>query len=283
LTGYSVWPYNTHIEQQTGANQMQQQIEQIRAKVQQCIKLAEDKFGITMPKVDVRFDLTGRAAGMAGMRYGHFYLRFNRTHMALGGKTWEHLLNDTVPHEVAHTVCQAFPKFGRNHDAGWRRVCIALGGNGSRCYGENDAPEAVAQQRPWVYITTTGHEVRVTKVIHSKIQQGAGYIMKGGKGKLNNQCQYNYMTAPAVKAAAKPVVVNTPAPVAVAAPVERATVAAQWNVPAGASNAERVRGRIAVAKRNGEAADAVVEWAVVTLGMKRQLAKAYVKNNWSKV
>jgi SprT protein len=266
---------------------MQQQIEQIKAKVQQCIRQAEQKFGITMPQVDVRFDLKGRAAGMAGMirrmSGNQFYLRFNIQHIQLGGKTYDHILNDTVPHEVAHTVCQAFPSLGKNHDAGWKRVCVALGGNGLRCYSEEDAPEAVAQQRPWVYITTTGHEVRVTKVIHSKIQQGVGYVMKGGKGKINNQCQYNYMTAPAVKAAAKPVVVNTPAPVAVAAPVERATVAAQWNVPAGASNAERVRGRIAVAKRNGEAADAVVEWAVVTLGMKRQLAKAYVKNNWSKV
>jgi SprT protein len=267
---------------------MQQQIEQIRARVQQCIRQAEQKFGITMPHVEVRFDLRGRAAGMAGMirRFSgdQFYLRFNIQHIQLGGKTYDHILNDTVPHEVAHTVCQAFPSLGRNHDAGWRRVCIALGGNGSRCYGEEDAPEAVAQQRPWVYITTTGHEVRVTNVIHKKIQNlHVGYVMKGGKGKINRECQYNYMTAPAQKAAAKPVVVNTPAPVAVAAPVERATVAAQWNVPAGASNAERVRGRIAVAKRNGEAADAVVEWAVVTLGMKRQLAKAYVKNNWSKV
>jgi len=117
--------------------------------------------------------------------------------------------------------------------------------------------------------------VRVTKVIHSKIQKGAGYVMRGGKGKLNKECQYSYMAAPAQKAAAKPVVV--------AAPVERATVAAQWNVPAGASNAECVRGRIAVAKRNGEAVEAVVEWAVCVLGMKAALARTYVKNNWSKV
>jgi len=123
---------------------MQAQIEAIRARVQQCIALAEDKFTIKMPKVDVRFDLTGRAAGMACMRYGQFSLRFNKNHIKLGGKTFEHLLNDTVPHEVAHTVCQAFPRMGRNHDAGWKRVCIALGGNGSRCYSEEDAPEAVA-------------------------------------------------------------------------------------------------------------------------------------------
>lgn len=254
---------------------MQQQIEQIKSKVQGCIALAEAKFGIKMPMVQIRFDLRGRAAGMAGMRYGSFYLRFNVDHIRLGGKTYEHLLNDTVPHEVAHTVCQAFPQYGRNHDAGWRRVCIALGGNGSRCYGENDAPEAVAAQRPWVYITTTGHEVRVTKIIHSKIQQGAGYVMKGGKGKINRECAYNYMTAPAVKAAAKPVVVNTPAPVLKLGTATRSVQPA----PRTASNAELIRCMI----RNGLDDEAIIARAMTELGMKRQLIKAYIKNNRSKV
>ena len=83
---------------------MQQQQQQIRDRVAQCIALAEQKFGISMPTVDVRFDLRGRAAGMACMRGNQFFLRFNVGHMKLGGKTWEHLLNETVPHEVAHSV-----------------------------------------------------------------------------------------------------------------------------------------------------------------------------------
>lgn len=268
---------------------MQAQIEQIKQKVQQCIQTAEAKFGIKMPNVQVRFDLTGRAAGMAGMQYGMFYLRFNTTHMRMGGQTWEHLLNDTVPHEVAHTVCQAFPKFGRNHNDGWKRVCVALGGNGRRCYGEADAPEAIAAMRPYVYITTNGHEVRVTKVIHSKIQtRGASYSYRNGKGTINKQCQFSYMTAPAVKAAAKPVVVAQPAPVV--APVQRtlpkpkATVRpAPVQRTAKGSNAELVRARIAQAKARAESADIVVLWAVDTLGMKTALAKTYVKNNWCKV
>jgi len=84
---------------------MQAQIEQIKARVQECIAIAEDKYSIKLPKVDVRFDLKGRAAGQAGMQYGRFFLRFNRNHIQLGGQTFSHLLNDTVPHEVAHFVC----------------------------------------------------------------------------------------------------------------------------------------------------------------------------------
>ena len=253
---------------------MQAQVEAIRARVQQCIALAEAKFGIQMPKVDVRFDLTGRAAGVAGMRYGSFYLRFNRNHMRLGGQTWLHLLNDTVPHEVAHTVCQAFPQFGRNHDAGWRRVCVALGGNGSTRYSEQDAPEAVAQQRPWVYITTTGHQGRITKVIHTKIQRGASYSIRGGKGSVNNQCQYNYMTAPAVAATRKPVVVQQPAPVQQPATV-RPTASVQ---PAQGSKAEQIRAWI----RLGMGDEAIIAAAGELLGMKAGLVKTYIKNNRSK-
>lgn len=237
---------------------MQAQIDAIKAKVQDCIRTAEAKFGIKMPYVQIRFDLRGRAAGVAGMRMGMFYLRFNRNHIALGGKTWEHLLNETVPHEVAHTVCQAFPQYGRNHDAGWKRVCIALGGNGTRCYGENDAPEAVAQQRPWVYITTTGHEVRVTSAIHKKIQnQHAGYIMKGGKGRINNQCQYNYMTA------------------ATARPVQQPKPAAEHT----GSKADQVRHWMRLGLTDAE----IIEQATAMFGMKAALVKTYIKNNRNKI
>lgn len=252
---------------------MQDQIQQVKAKVAECIKKAEKSYGVKMPKVDVRFDLTGRAAGMAGMRNGNFYLRFNVNHMRIGGQTWEHLLNDTVPHEVAHTVCQAFPKFGRNHDAGWKRVCIALGGNGRRCYDEADAPEAVAAMRPYVYITTKGHEVRVSKVMHTKIQKGASYTARG-KGSLNRECQYSFMTAPTVAATKKPVVVE--APKAKAAPKER-------HVPAGGqSNASLIRARIAQAKARGEQMGDVILFGVQVLGMTKALATTYVKNNWNK-
>ena len=125
-------------------------------KVNEVIALGNKVLGVTLPKVDIRFDLKGRAAGMAGgtrsfMQAGatNLYVRFNVDHMRLGGQSWEHLLNDTVPHELGHSYCQAFPQLGRNHDAGWKRVCVALGGNGSRCYKQEEAPEAVAKAKPY--------------------------------------------------------------------------------------------------------------------------------------
>ena len=261
---------------------MQSKIEQVKQKVAQCIALAESKFGIKMPAVQVRFDLRGRAAGMAGCQRSwmgpstNFYLRFNVQHMQLGGQTWEHLLNDTVPHEVAHTVCQAFPQFGRNHDAGWKRVCVALGGNGRRCYSEEDAPEAIVAQRPYTYVTTLGHRIAVSAAIHRKIQQGSVRIANNGRGRLTKDCAY-FLTATAPATA--PVVQPAPKAKAVA-PVARSVVA-----PAGASKADQLRAYLAQAKRDvgSEAEEKTVLWAMATLGMTRTLARTYVKNNWNKV
>ena len=250
---------------------MQAKIQAVKDKVASCIALAEQKFNIKMPAVQIRFDLTGRAAGIAGRKGFAYYLRFNTQHMALGGKTWDHLLNDVVPHELAHTVCQSNPQFGRQHDAGWKRVCLALGGNGSRVYTADHAPEAIAANRPFTYTTTSGATVSVSKQIHAKIQRGVTYNARQG-GKLNAQCSYS-TTAPAVTQ-------QTVQPKA--APVNN--VPQQPKAPTtGGTNADKVRALIAYAKARGHSADTVIAAAVAQLGMTRALAATYTKNNWNKV
>jgi predicted SprT family Zn-dependent metalloprotease len=168
----------------------------IQRKTEECIEKAEALFGIKMPDVEILFNLRGRCAGIAGMARSTssgfkigFYIRYNTNFIKLGGKTAEHLLEATVPHEVAHIVCMANPKLGKGHDKGWKRVCAALGGNANRCYSENDAPEAVALNRPFVYTTDLGFEVKVSKTIHNKIQKGAAYIYRG-KGRVSQTSKF---------------------------------------------------------------------------------------------
>jgi predicted SprT family Zn-dependent metalloprotease len=172
-------------------------IAQVKEATLDCIKKAETVLGVKMPNVKITFDLKGRCAGMAGMARRTpsgfeigFFIRYNAKFIEVGGKTAEHLLLDTVPHEVAHIVCMANPKLGNGHNAGWKRVCLALGGNGQRCYSENDAPEAVAINNPFVYTTDLGFEVKVSKIMHRRIQQeGGAYIFKN-KGRVTKACQY---------------------------------------------------------------------------------------------
>ena len=236
---------------------MQAKVEAVEAKVKECIALAEKKFCVEMPNVAVRFDLTGKAAGVAMRRWNTYTLRFNPRHMALGGKTWDHILNDVVPHEVAHTVCQSNPRVGHGHNRGWKNVCLALGGNGQRCYTDEDTPELAAQTElpPYVYITTTGVEIRITKVRHNKIQRGSQYTVRG-KGELNRECAFNYMVATPATA---PKVTARKAP-------RKAT----------GTKADLIRAQIAL----GKTKDECIAYGVMVLNMRRALAKTYVNNNW---
>lgn len=175
---------------------LQERIQQVKAKVQECIVNAESKYNIVMPKIEIRFDLTGKVAGSAGWKsvggVRSYFLRFN-TQMIQSLTDWDHMINDTVPHEVAHSVCQANPKLGRNHDRGWKSVCLALGGNGKRCWDANDAPEAAARSaktRPYVYVSTTGATINVGKIVHNRIQRGTTYSARDG-GQLNKFCNFS--------------------------------------------------------------------------------------------
>ncbi len=161
----------------------------VRAKVAECVAKIEAKYGVKLPHFDVLFNLRGKSAGIAARRGLKYYVRLNYQHMQMGGKTWEHLLNDTVPHEVAHIACFAFPQLGNNHNDGWKRVCLAAGGNGKARYSADQAPEAVLKTYPFTYVSTTGHFIPVSRVIHGKIQRGTGYTYRGGKGRIDKTCR----------------------------------------------------------------------------------------------
>jgi SprT protein len=260
--------------------------QQLIAKVAAVIEKGNKVLGVTLPHVDIRFDLRGRAAGMAGYQYSYvkgptnLYVRFNVEHMMLGGQTWDHLLNSTVEHELAHSFCQAFPKHGRAHDTGWKNVCRILGGNGNRCYKAEEAPEAVAVQRPYAYTTSTGHLVAVSPIIHSKIQSGRAYTYRG-KGSITKAQPFTRTQASMLAAPTKPIAPTAP----IVFSTKQVPPAVRTVAPAGVSKADAIRAQIAVVKaaQGSEAFEVVVAWAVNELGMTRTLARTYVKNNWSKV
>lgn len=265
---------------------MEVKIEMVRAKVAECISLAESKFGITMPNIEIRFDIRSnsrtagqaRRTGPAGASWCSYILRFNPNHMKMGGKTWDHILNDVVPHEVAHSVCQAFPKFGYKHDAGWKYVCLALGGNGRDKYNQNDAPEAsaenlvrrqarLAKTKPYIYISSTGKEIAVSKVIHSKIQNfGLTYRYNRGFGAIDRNSPVN-MT--------KPYIVETPKVTETAAQNRTFTKVAKVK-----TNGMSKPAMLAAFIAGGNSFDECVNYAMVTLGQNQALATRRVKEGF---
>ena len=108
--------------------------QQILDKCKAVFAEAQRLYGLDMSHVGIRFDLKGRAAGQACRRGGQYYMRFNRD--MLTREAFNHVINNTVPHEIAHIACYMNPMLGSNHNSGWERVCLALGGTGASKHNE---------------------------------------------------------------------------------------------------------------------------------------------------
>jgi predicted SprT family Zn-dependent metalloprotease len=165
-------------------------VEQVRAKCIEVVAKAKELYGLDLSGVRVSFDLRGRAAGRAsGRGYGQpgsaYLVKFNRD--MLGREAFDHVLNETVPHEYAHVVCFMNPMLGKNHDYGWARVCRALGGSGATRHKEE---VVYGKGRTFEYTTDRGHKVRLSDKRHAYVQQGGVLVYKHGKGKVTKLCVF---------------------------------------------------------------------------------------------
>lgn len=160
--------------------------QEVLAKVNELQGLIEKTWGFRIPNLTIRFDLKGCSAGQAGRRDDQYFMRVNATLMMNEG--WDHIINNTVPHEMAHLACYVRPMLGRNHDSGWQRVCLALGGNGKRCHSE--AAEPSRKVRRYAYIASCGTVVTLTQVRHNKILRGASFRLRNTGGRLDRTCSY---------------------------------------------------------------------------------------------
>ena len=137
-----------------------------------CLDAAREQFG-DFPQVAIRYDLRGRAAGMACCRRNRltgeasdFVLRFNVEALQ---KDWSHMVRETIPHEVAHIVGYALPHLGaKNHNTAWRRISQTLGARGDRCHTMQLTP--AKRRARYRYVLDNGQEVIAGPKHHKMIQ-----------------------------------------------------------------------------------------------------------------
>jgi len=137
------------------------------------------------PTIDIKFDLRGTCAGQACVRNNQYYMRFNTDMMKADGSAWNHLYNNTVPHEIAHLVCFYF-RLDRGHGRNWQWLCMQLGGNGERCHKEE---VQYARGLTYYYTTRNGGVVAMSSVRHRRIQQGTVYRFKDGSA-IDRACTW---------------------------------------------------------------------------------------------
>jgi len=109
---------------------LQKEVEQLTL---QLLKSAGEHYGKDPGKVELKFDLTGKTAGMALFpRRAKPIIRLNALLLI---ENQEDFLKRTVPHEVAHIIARGF--FGKRikpHGAEWREVMQLFGAEASRCH-----------------------------------------------------------------------------------------------------------------------------------------------------
>ena len=128
-------------------------------------------------KISVNCDLRGRAAGKVEVVRQRQLLQSARLRLNLEAARldWRQMVDETIPHEVAHLVVMSLPRrFEQQpHGRDWQLVCQALGGQGAV---RHQLPLARARQpRLWHYRDSLGVCHQLTSVRHHRLQRGQRY------------------------------------------------------------------------------------------------------------
>ena len=265
--------------------------EQVRFKCTQVIEKARDLYGVNLSNVNIDFRLKGSVSGWAGcercrvngMIENLYKLRFNKN--LINSKHFQDILDNTVPHEIAHLCGYADRRLGYAHNDAWQRTCISLGGNGKK----NHSYEITYVGGNYEYITTTGHTIVLSHKRHTLIQSGMSYTFKNGMGKVNRFSTWRKQGAPMMSVMTEDEYNKTSSTENKAPthqPIQKSFMMQGISVVLhtdGQSKAEVVREMIRLAKTWGYGQDYVVNEVVKNLGMSKSMAKTYVSGkNWDR-
>jgi predicted SprT family Zn-dependent metalloprotease len=144
----------------------------ITVKTNEVMALARRLYpGHYIPTPNLTFDIRGRSCGgraLYSRAKGICKVQYNLDWYAANPAEY---LQNTVTHEIAHIVAAA-TGLGRGHNAGWVRICLALGGDGKRCNDHADvkAVKKARQTNEYLYRSELGREVWVGPVHHNRLQ-----------------------------------------------------------------------------------------------------------------
>ena len=270
--------------------------QQIVAKCKEVFARAQELYGVDLSKVTISFNLKGRRAGVASWKINCLTcetsahtLRFNHDMVTRNDpKVLRDMVENTVPHEIAHLVCAVRPELGKNHDYGWARVCRALGGSGGRTHSNE---VVYGKGRTFEYTTDRGHQVRIGERHHAAVQAGRTLRFKAGKGNVTAVCKFSIVGYQG-RTLQQPVVpkpVNHPANIEAAvrattlAPVVAPVRPVQPRFDSGASKATVARAIMLSGYQAGKSAEEIIQAIMLANGHTRALASSYYKNNTERV
>lgn len=161
--------------------------ETLTARVEESRREAELKLAVDWDApIKVLFDLRGYSLGIASVRDGGVFdsyrvKRIIRLNLAAAEADLGYCLKQTIPHEVAHHAESA--KYGRlSHSPTWRRMFMALGGDGNTKADAYKGPVIKARRtRKAIYILPQAGRVNLPMSSHRAIANGARVWIRGTK------------------------------------------------------------------------------------------------------
>jgi predicted SprT family Zn-dependent metalloprotease len=149
--------------------------EEFVQRICEVMEMARNKypqFNMANCEVPFVFIKTGQHAGMMqwiklSSTRDVYNLLFNTVAIK---QDWDHVYNDTIPHEIAHLVDHVLHGT-TSHGSKWKRIALSLGCDGKRCHNI-DMSEAKRKTRKAVYVATCGTEIKLTINMHNKVQNG---------------------------------------------------------------------------------------------------------------
>ena len=136
---------------------------------------APGRGGFAIPTL--RFDLRGRAAGLAVFSRRRRSPDLIRINPDLLRRYPREMLDETLPHEFAHVVAhRLYGATIKPHGAEWRGVMAAFGKSPDVCH--NMAAEPTRRLRRYRYRCACPQGVELTSIRHRRAQQGAGYVCR---------------------------------------------------------------------------------------------------------
>lgn len=152
-------------------------IDRVKNAVNLCANKAMKMFNVPLHTIEVTFRAKGLAGATAWTKDGRIGIEFNSQTIQTP-EAIEQVINVIVPHEVAHLVCFIRPSLGKNHNAGWKHVCLLLGGTGRRT--EKMALKRKRKTKAFVYQVGT-NRVHLGAIRHNKLQNAkSGYRLSNG-------------------------------------------------------------------------------------------------------
>lgn len=166
--------------------------QQVVDRIKKIIDQARVLYGVDLSTTKISFNLRGRVAGWAICRKDRYTgriteLKVKINHDMLHRESFDSMLNETVPHEMAHLVCFVRPDLGSGHDSGWAAICEAFGGNGERLH-ENQV--VFGRGNTYEFVTDRGVTVRLNERWLKLLSAGVPANFKKGKGTVHPGSTY---------------------------------------------------------------------------------------------